>query len=143
VLDTELSGSSLTVDYLGIVGVSLSLDLLDIVLLEDLCNVLSLVHLHHIGVDRWARVLWLVGFESIFLSWCHNSLFGVGRTDVVLLVTFGACDPGVAGTLVLVAYLNHLLGRMNLLLDLVRVNKLVLKSPLFVERYLNATIIIS
>ena len=76
-LDTELSCCPLTIDHLGVVGVSLSLDLLDIVLLEYLSNILCLVHLHHISVDRWARVLWLVRFKSIFLSWCDNSLLRV------------------------------------------------------------------
>ena len=142
-LDTELSCCSLTIDHLRIVGVSLSLDLLNIILLEYLCDVLCLVHLHHISVDRWARVLWLVGLEGIFLSWSHNSLLRVRRTDIVFLVTLGTRDSGVVRALVLVADLNHLLGRMDLLLDLARVYKLVLKCSLLVKRDLNTTIIIS
>ena len=73
--DTELSRGSLTVDYLWIVCISLSLNLLHVVFLENLRDILSLMHLDHVSIDGWTSIVWLVSLEGILLSWGHDCFF--------------------------------------------------------------------
>lgn len=88
-LDTKLSCSSLSVDHLGIVSVSLSLDLL-IVFVE---NVLGLVHLDHVSIDGWAHVLRFIYLENIFLARSYNCLLWIRTADVIFLVALCAGNP--------------------------------------------------
>lgn len=107
--DTELSSSSLAVDDLRVIGISLRLHLVNIVLLEYLGDVLGLMHLHHVRVDSWPSIIWLISFESVLLSWCHYCLLGIRRANVVFLMTLSTSNTSVIGSLILVANLDHLL----------------------------------
>lgn len=68
----------MAIDDLGVVSISLSLHLVDIVLLEDLRDILGLMHLHHVRVDGGSSIGGLVSLEGIFLPRSHDSLLGVG-----------------------------------------------------------------
>lgn len=81
-LDAELGHVALAVNDLRVVIIALGLNLLGLSLLEQVG--LSLVHAHHVRVDRWSLLglryllLLLVSFELVLLTGCHHGLLGVG-----------------------------------------------------------------
>lgn len=142
VLDTKLRDVALTINHLRIIIISLSLDLLGLHFLKDI--VLCLMHAHHVGIDGRTLmivlvcIVWsLVSFELVLLPWCYHGLLGVGRADVVLLVSLCACDS-VQWLLLHVTDLDHLLSLWNVC-SLHRVYKWLLAC--LVKWYLNSSIV--
>lgn len=114
-LDTKLWCISLAINYLWIIIVSLSLNLLSIIFVEY--TALSLMHAHHISID-WRSLIAdirFISFKLIFLSRCNHRFLWICRTYIVFLMSFSACNP-VHRLGLLITNLDHLLGLHQVLM---------------------------
>ena len=148
VLHAELRCSTLSIYHLWIVVIPLSLNLLTCVLCKNVLVRLLILHHVHVSIDGWSCVLlYFVRFKllAISLSRRDNGFLGIGRADIVLLVSLCRSDSVISIALVLVAYLNHLLLLHGDALRIVevRITYRVLECCCLVEGYLNSSIRVS
>ena len=100
--DGELAAGPNPLHNLWIIIVSLSIYLMVLILLIDVCLLVSILPRYSVDHFWTSTYLWVLAWFKllklvIICSWCNNSLLWICGADIIILLPFCTCYPICSG----------------------------------------------